>query len=214
MGTTCARCASIAEALAAQRPVVGGRRVVKGEGFTPPRTVGWGMGLGAAAKQDSIADRRHSGTRSRRGSGEGGRRGSTRVGVRALVRECGATRAWSGITAAMNSAAGASGRRSPSVFDMGIAEQQAILSRLLALRGVEPIHVMLDVPATRVSTRSCTTCVLQKFDMIFALDRAGLVGDDGPAHHGVRHRLRALPAEHLLIAPRDPAIFVQMLARR
>src|SRR4029077_18135044 len=53
---------------------------------------------------------------------------------------------------------------------------------------------------------------LQKLNVTFALDRAGLVGDDGPTHHGwfdIAY-LRCLP-NIVLMAPRDEAMLVHML---
>ena len=53
---------------------------------------------------------------------------------------------------------------------------------------------------------------LQKLNVVFAMDRAGLVGDDGPTHHGVFDiaYLRCLP-NIVLMAPRDEAMLVHML---
>ena len=53
---------------------------------------------------------------------------------------------------------------------------------------------------------------LQKLNVVFALDRAGLVGDDGPTHHGAFDiaYLRCLP-NIVLMAPRDEAMLVNML---
>jgi len=53
---------------------------------------------------------------------------------------------------------------------------------------------------------------LQKLNVVFAMDRAGLVGDDGPTHHGVFDiaYLRCLP-NIVLMAPRDEAVLVDML---
>jgi 1-deoxy-D-xylulose-5-phosphate synthase len=53
---------------------------------------------------------------------------------------------------------------------------------------------------------------LQKLPVVFAMDRAGLVGDDGPTHHGVFDiaYLRCLP-NIVLMAPRDEAMLVNML---
>ncbi len=53
---------------------------------------------------------------------------------------------------------------------------------------------------------------LQKLNVVFAMDRAGLVGDDGPTHHGVFDipYLRCLP-NMVLMAPRDEAMLVHML---
>ena len=53
---------------------------------------------------------------------------------------------------------------------------------------------------------------LQKLNVVFAMDRAGLVGDDGPTHHGAFDiaYLRPLP-NIVLMAPRDEAMLVHML---
>ena len=53
---------------------------------------------------------------------------------------------------------------------------------------------------------------LQKLNVVFAMDRAGLVGDDGPTHHGAYDiaYLRCLP-NIVLMAPRDEAMLVHML---
>jgi 1-deoxy-D-xylulose-5-phosphate synthase len=53
---------------------------------------------------------------------------------------------------------------------------------------------------------------LQKLNVVFAMDRAGLVGDDGPTHHGAFDiaYLRCLP-NMVLMAPRDEAMLVHML---
>ena len=53
---------------------------------------------------------------------------------------------------------------------------------------------------------------LQKLNVVFAMDRAGLVGDDGPTHHGAFDisYLRCLP-NMTLMAPRDEAMLVNML---
>src|SRR5512143_2441898 len=53
---------------------------------------------------------------------------------------------------------------------------------------------------------------LQKLHVVFAMDRAGLVGDDGPTHHGVFDiaYLRCLP-NIVCMAPRDEAMLQRML---
>src|SRR5208283_1932063 len=53
---------------------------------------------------------------------------------------------------------------------------------------------------------------LQRLNVVFAMDRAGLVGDDGPTHHGAFDiaYLRCLP-NIVLMAPRDEAMLVHML---
>jgi len=99
-------------------------------------------------------------------------------------------------------------------FDVGIAEQQAVLfASGLALEGVKPVVAIYSTfPAGARTTRSCTTCACRSSNVVFAMDRAGLVGDDGPTHHGAFDiaYLRCLP-NIVLMAPRDEALLVHML---
>ena len=62
------------------------------------------------------------------------------------------------------------------------------------------------------TTRSSTTSACRRLNVVFAMDRAGLVGDDGPTHHGAFDiaYLRCLP-NIVLMAPRDEAMLVHML---
>ena len=70
---------------------------------------------------------------------------------------------------------------------------------------------LLDVPAARFDQIVHDVC-LQKLNVVFAMDRAGLVGDDGPTHHGAFDvsYFRPLP-NVILMAPRDEAMLVNML---
>jgi 1-deoxy-D-xylulose-5-phosphate synthase len=98
-------------------------------------------------------------------------------------------------------------------FDVGIAEQQAILFAAgLALEGVKPVAAIYSTFLQRAFDQIVHDVCLQKLNVVFALDRAGLVGDDGPTHHGVFDiaYLRPLP-NITLMAPRDEAMLVHML---
>ena len=98
-------------------------------------------------------------------------------------------------------------------FDVGIAEQQAILFAAgLALEGVKPVAAIYSTFLQRAFDQIVHDVCLQKLNVVFALDRAGLVGDDGPTHHGVFDiaYLRPLP-NIVLMAPRDEAMLVHML---
>jgi len=98
-------------------------------------------------------------------------------------------------------------------FDVGIAEQQAILfASGLALEGVKPVAAIYSTFLQRAFDQIVHDVCLQKLNVVFALDRAGLVGDDGPTHHGVFDiaYLRPLP-NITLMAPRDEAMLVHML---
>ena len=98
-------------------------------------------------------------------------------------------------------------------FDVGIAEQQAILFAAgLALEGVKPVAAIYSTFLQRAFDQIVHDVCLQKLNVVFAMDRAGLVGDDGPTHHGAFDiaYLRCLP-NIVLMAPRDEAMLVHML---
>ena len=81
-------------------------------------------------------------------------------------------------------------------FDVGIAEQQAILFAAgLALEGVKPVAAIYSTFLQRAYDQIVHDVCLQKLNVTFVMDRAGLVGDDGPTHHGAFDiaYLRCLP---------------------
>src|SRR5947209_2658311 len=140
----------------------------------------------------------------------------TQVFGEALVRECERDERVVGITAAMNSGTGLSilQKAMPErYFDVGIAEQQAILFAAgLALEGVKPVAAIYSTFLQRAYDQIVHDVCLQKLNVVLAMDRAGLVGDDGPTHHGAFDiaYLRCLP-NIVLMAPRDEAMLVHML---
>jgi 1-deoxy-D-xylulose-5-phosphate synthase len=98
-------------------------------------------------------------------------------------------------------------------YDVGIAEQQAILFAAgLALEGAKPVAAIYSTFLQRAYDQIVHDVCLQNLNVVFAMDRAGLVGDDGPTHHGVFDiaYLRCLP-NIVLMAPRDEAMLVHML---
>jgi 1-deoxy-D-xylulose-5-phosphate synthase len=213
---------ALREALAAQRPVVVHIATVKGKGFAPAEEGGLeGMEKWHAAKPKSILN--GSPTRPSpvaNGSGKGAASAPppqyTQVFGEALVRECERDERVVGITAAMNSGTGLSilQKAMPDrYFDVGIAEQQAILFAAgLALEGVKPVAAIYSTFLQRAYDQIVHDVCLQKLNVVFAMDRAGLVGDDGPTHHGAFDiaYLRCLP-NMVLMAPRDEAMLVNML---
>ena len=121
-----------------------------------------------------------------------------------------------GITAAMNSGTGLNilqHELPDRYYDVGIAEQQAVLFAAgLALQGCKPVAAIYSTFLQRAYDQIVHDVCLQKLNVVFAMDRAGLVGDDGPTHHGVFDiaYLRCLP-NIVLMAPRDEAMLVHML---
>ena len=209
---------ALREALAAERPVVVHCATVKGKGFAPAEDGGLeGMEEWHAAKPKSIAGAAAGGQAGRRRPGHARPPPQyTKVFGEALVRECRRDDRVIGITAAMNSGTGLSilQKELPErYFDVGIAEQQAILfASGLALQGCKPVAAIYSTFLQRAYDQIVHDVCLQKLNVVFAMDRAGLVGDDGPTHHGAFDiaYLRCLP-NIVLMAPRDEAMLVHML---
>ena len=98
-------------------------------------------------------------------------------------------------------------------YDVGIAEQDAVLFAAgLALQGAKPVCAIYSTFLQRAFDQIVHDVCLQSLNVVFAMDRAGLVGDDGPTHHGAFDvsYLRCLP-NVVLMAPRDEAMLVHML---
>ena len=82
----------------------------------------------------------------------------------------------------------------------------------LALQGCKPVAAIYSTFLQRAYDQIVHDVCLQRLNVVFAMDRAGLVGDDGPTHHGAFDiaYLRCLP-NIVLMAPRDEAMLVHML---
>jgi len=90
-------------------------------------------------------------------------------------------------------------------FDVGIAEQHAVtFAAGLACEGMKPVCAIYSTFLQRAFDQVEHDVALQNLPVRFVLDRAGLVGDDGPTHHGVFDiaYLRVLP-NMVLMAPKD-----------
>jgi 1-deoxy-D-xylulose-5-phosphate synthase len=208
---------ALREALAADRPVVVHIATVKGKGFAPAENGGLeGMERWHAAKPKSIANGAPAPALARDASAPPLAPQYTQVFGEALVKECERDQRIVGITAAMNSGTGLNilQRALPDrYFDVGIAEQQAILFAAgLALQGAKPVAAIYSTFLQRAYDQIVHDVCLQKLNVVIAMDRAGLVGDDGPTHHGAFDiaYLRCLP-NIVLMAPRDEAMLVNML---
>ena len=72
------------------------------------------------------------------------------------------------------------------VFDVGIAEGHAVgMASGLALGGCKPVVALYSTFLQRAIDQVIINVSLCNLDVVFAIDRAGLVGDDGPTHHGM-----------------------------
>src|SRR5919109_5561780 len=216
---------AIGEALEAKRPVVVHIATVKGKGFAPAEEGDLeGMEKWHAAKPRSIANGAPAASRAAAAGADAKPakpakpappQYTTAFGE-ALVAECRRDSRVLGITAAMNSGTGLNILQSElpeRYFDVGIAEQNAILFAAgLALQGAKPVAAIYSTFLQRAFDQIVHDVCLQRLNVVFAMDRAGLVGDDGPTHHGAFDvsYLRCLP-NIVLMAPRDEAMLVHML---
>jgi len=90
-------------------------------------------------------------------------------------------------------------------FDVGIAEQHAVtFAAGLAAAGLRPVVAAYSTFLQRAYDQIVHDVCLQKLPVVFAIDRAGLVGEDGPTHHGAfdLSYLRHIP-NMVIAAPAD-----------
>lgn len=113
-----------------------------------------------------------------------------------------------GITAAMGLGTGVSkfAEQFPKrVIDVGIAEEHAVtMAAAMALDGLKPVVAIYSTFLQRAYDQMIHDVALQQAPVVFAIDRAGLVGDDGATHHGVFDLayLRQIPGM-IVMAPKD-----------
>ncbi|HYQ48529.1 MAG TPA: 1-deoxy-D-xylulose-5-phosphate synthase, partial [Thermodesulfovibrionales bacterium] len=121
------------------------------------------------------------------------------------------------ITAAMKEGTGLDcfAERFPDrIFDVGIAEQHAVtFAAGLAAGGLRPVVAIYSTFLQRAYDQIVHDVCLQKLPVVFAVDRCGFVGEDGPTHHGVfdLSYLRHIP-NLTVLAPRDTNELMSMLA--
>ena len=120
------------------------------------------------------------------------------------------------ITAAMKEGTGLtkfSNEFSSRFYDVGIAEQHGVtLAAALAKSGLKPFVAIYSTFLQRAYDQIVHDVALTKQPVVFCLDRAGLVGDDGPTHHGVLDisYMRSIPNIQVM-APRDEVELALML---
>jgi len=120
------------------------------------------------------------------------------------------------ITAAMQSGTGLEkfSREFPHRFyDIGIAEQHAVtFAAGLALEGMRPVVAIYSTFLQRAYDQIQQDVCLQNLPVIFALDRGGIVGEDGPTHHGLFDfaYLRHLP-NLVVMSPKNEAELQAMM---
>ena len=134
----------------------------------------------------------------------------------ALVAEARKDKRIVAITAAMKTGTGLTGfaEEFPKRFiDTGITEGHAVgLASGLAFGGLKPVVAIYSTFLQRGIDQAIIDVALSDLDVVFAIDRAGLVGEDGPTHHGVFDLayMRMIPNMRVL-APSNEAELVNAL---
>ncbi len=140
----------------------------------------------------------------------------TKVFSQALIRIAKEDQRVVAITAAMPSGTGldAFAKEFPDrFFDVGIAEQHAVtFAAGLALEGLRPLVAIYSTFLQRAYDQIIHDVCLTNQPIVFAIDRGGLVGEDGPTHHGAFDIsfLRAVP-NMTIMAPKDENELQHML---
>ncbi|NJN22407.1 MAG: 1-deoxy-D-xylulose-5-phosphate synthase [Leptolyngbya sp. RL_3_1] len=121
-----------------------------------------------------------------------------------------------GITAAMatGTALDILGKKLPGQYiDVGIAEQHAVtLAAGMATQGMRPVAAIYSTFLQRAFDQIIHDVCIQKLPVFFCLDRAGIVGADGPTHQGMYDiaYMRCIP-NMVLMAPKDEAELQRMI---
>ena len=140
----------------------------------------------------------------------------TNVFGNALMAEARKDKRIVAITAAMKTGTGLTGfaEEFPKRFiDTGITEGHAVgLASGLAFGGLKPVVAIYSTFLQRGIDQAIIAVALSNLDVVFAIDRAGLVGEDGPTHHGVFDLayMRMIPNMRVL-APSNEAELVNAL---
>jgi 1-deoxy-D-xylulose-5-phosphate synthase len=168
---------AIRQAIETRRPVLVHVRTIKGKGYEP-----------AEEKPEKFHGTGpfHLGNGERKAIIEG--MSYTDAFGDALVRLAERDERVVAITAAMTQGTGLAvfEERFPDRFyDVGIAEEHAVVFAAgLALGGLRPVVAVYSTFLQRAFDMLVQDVSLQRLPIVFAVDRAGLVGDDGPTHHG------------------------------
>jgi 1-deoxy-D-xylulose-5-phosphate synthase len=132
----------------------------------------------------------------------------TEVFGKTMVQLAARDRSLIAITAAMSIGTGLTefARRYPGrFFDVGIAEAHAVtFAAGLACQGMRPVASIYSTFLQRAFDQIVHDVALQCLPVVFAIDRGGLVGEDGPTHHGILDlsMLRQIP-NMIVMAPKD-----------
>lgn len=120
------------------------------------------------------------------------------------------------ITAAMSEGTGLrpfASRFPDRFFDVGIAEQHAVdFATGLALNGFKPVVAIYSTFLQRAYDQIYHDVCLMDIPIVFALDRSGIVSDDGPTHQGINDIIYLRHMPHMIVmAPKDENELQQMV---
>jgi 1-deoxy-D-xylulose-5-phosphate synthase len=171
-------------------------RTVKGKGYAPAEKDACKFhGLGKFDKLTGATEKSSKAT-------------YTGVFAQALIDEAAADPRVVAITAAMPDGTGLNAfqdKYPDRFFDVGMAEQHAVcFAAGMATSGTVPVAAIYSTFLQRAFDQVVHDVMLQNLHVVLAIDRAGLVGEDGSSHHGVFDIafLRSLPGTTIM-APRD-----------
>ena len=189
-----------------KRPVIVHCQTIKGKGYdiAEGKEEKW-HGVGPFELSDGLAKKKSS-TKS-----------ATQIYTESLLALCEKNEKIVGATAAMPSGTGLSelmDKYPDRFWDVAIAEQHAVTSMsALAKEGFKPFCTIYSTFLQRGYDQVIHDTCLMDLPVVFALDRAGIVGEDGETHQGVFDIsfLRAVP-NMTLFAPRDEKSFHQAMA--
>jgi 1-deoxy-D-xylulose-5-phosphate synthase len=196
---------AIEQAIDTERPVLVHVRTVKGKGYEPA--------------EEQPAEFHGTGPfELANGERKTATRGSTYTEAfgRVMVREARRDPRVVAITAAMTQGTGLDAFEAEfphRLYDVGIAEEHAVVFAAgLALAGMRPVVAVYSTFLQRAFDMLVQDVALQRIPVVFALDRAGLVGDDGPTHHGAfdLSYLRLIPG-FVVMAPSSHAELQHMI---
>ncbi len=193
------------QAMDTGRPVLVHVRTVKGKGYEPAEEQ-------PAEYHGTGPFERSNGERKPRPRGTT----YTEAFGRTVVREARRDPRVVAVTAAMTQGTGLEGFEvefPDRLYDVGIAEEHAVVFAAgLALAGMKPVVAIYSTFLQRAFDMLVQDVALQHIPVVFALDRAGLVGDDGPTHHGAfdLSYLRLIP-DLVVMAPSSQAQLQHMV---
>ncbi|KAJ1462044.1 1-deoxy-D-xylulose-5-phosphate synthase-domain-containing protein [Pelagophyceae sp. CCMP2097] len=195
------------------KPVLLHLKTEKGMGYAPAMAASDKMH--GVAKFDVATGKQIKGAPVAAGGAES-KKSFTTTFANELVRLAEIDRDVVGITAAMPGGTGMDifGRRFPKrTYDVGIAEQHAVtFAAGLAVEGLKPFCCIYSTFLQRGYDQLVHDVVIQKLPVRFMIDRAGLVGNDGPTHHGAYDLsyLGCMPGL-VIMAPSDEVELMNMV---